>query len=109
MESIYSQQNKCERKNLLWEVWKYGKHYGKRRKCWLPAFSHFPTMFSKGFFLKVIKSWDCVGKSRHLKTRMTTLYQGLVSTWLILQVQIAGRKFISWLSQEAVRISLPMG
>ena len=22
---------------------------GKRRKCWLPAFSPFPTMFSKGF------------------------------------------------------------
>ena len=26
------------------------KHCGKRRKCWLPAFSSFPTMFSKGFF-----------------------------------------------------------
>ena len=25
------------------------KHCGKRRKCWLPAFSPFPTMFSKGF------------------------------------------------------------
>ena len=24
----------------------------KRRKCWLPAFSPFPTMFSKVFFLK---------------------------------------------------------
>ena len=23
------------------------KHCGKRRKCWLPAFSPFPTMFSK--------------------------------------------------------------
>ena len=23
---------------------------GKRRKCWLPAFSPFPTMFSKGCF-----------------------------------------------------------
>ena len=23
------------------------KHCGKRRKCWLPAFSLFPTMFSK--------------------------------------------------------------
>ena len=39
------------------------KHYGKRRKCWLPAFSPFPTMFSVGFFLRVIKSWDCVVKS----------------------------------------------
>ena len=26
---------------------------GKRRKCWLPAFSPFPTMFSKGYFVKV--------------------------------------------------------
>ena len=24
----------------------FGKHYGKSRKCWLPAFSPFPTMFS---------------------------------------------------------------
>ena len=33
---------------------------GKRRKCWLPAFSPFPTVFSKGFFLWGIKSRDCV-------------------------------------------------
>ena len=39
------------------------KHYGKRRKCWFPAFSPFPTLFSKGYFLKVIKSRDCVVKS----------------------------------------------
>ena len=30
------------------------KHCGKRRKCWLPAFSPFPKMFSKGFFPRVI-------------------------------------------------------
>ena len=35
----------------------------KRTKCWLPAFSPFPTMFSKNFFLKVIKSRNCVVKS----------------------------------------------
>ena len=39
------------------------KHCGKRRKCWLPAFSPFPTMFSKGLFLRVVKSRDCVVKS----------------------------------------------
>ena len=39
------------------------KHCWKKRKCWLPAFSPFPTMFSKGFFLKVVKSCDCVVKS----------------------------------------------
>ena len=26
------------------------KNCGKRRKCCKPAFSHFPTMFLKGFF-----------------------------------------------------------
>ena len=35
---------------------------GKGEKCWLPAFSPFPTMFSKGFFLKVVKSQGCVEK-----------------------------------------------
>ena len=39
------------------------KHCGKRRKWWLPAFSPFPTMFSKGLFVRVIKSRDCVVKS----------------------------------------------
>ena len=35
---------------------------GKRRKCWIPAFSPFPAMFSKGFFLRIGKSRDCVVK-----------------------------------------------
>ena len=35
-------------------------------KCGLPAFSPFPTMFSKGFFLKGVKSWDCVVKGKWL-------------------------------------------
>ena len=39
------------------------KQCGKRRKCWLPAFSPFPTMFSKGFFLRAVKCCDCVVKS----------------------------------------------
>ena len=33
---------------------------GKGEKCWLPAFSPFPTMFSKGFFFRVVKSRDCM-------------------------------------------------
>ena len=33
------------------------------RKCWLPAFSPFPMMLSKGFFLRVVISWECVVKS----------------------------------------------
>ena len=36
------------------------KHCRKKRKCWLPAFSPFPTMFSKVFSLRVVKSKDCV-------------------------------------------------
>ena len=38
------------------------KNCRKRRKCWLPAFSSFPTVFSKGLSLRVIKSPDCAGK-----------------------------------------------
>ena len=41
-----------------------GKHCGKRIKCWFPAFSPFPTMFSKGLFFRVIKSRDCVIKGQ---------------------------------------------
>ena len=39
------------------------KHYGKRRIRWLPAFSPFPIIFSKGFLYRVVKSRDCVVKS----------------------------------------------
>ena len=35
------------------------KHCGKRRKCWLPEFSPFCTLVSKG----VIESRECVVKS----------------------------------------------
>ena len=38
------------------------KHCGKRRKCWLPALSPSPTLFSKAFFLRVIESRDCLAK-----------------------------------------------
>ena len=39
------------------------KHCGKRRKCWSPAFSPFPTMFSKAYFFRVVKKQDCVVES----------------------------------------------
>ena len=39
-----------------------GRKHAKWRKCWLPAFSPFPIMFSKGLFAKVVKSSDCVVK-----------------------------------------------
>ena len=31
---------------------------GKREKCWLPAFSPFPTMFSEGVFFWVVKNQE---------------------------------------------------
>ena len=45
-ESFCRQQIKF---NLNFE--KDGKYCGKRRKCWLPAFSLLPTMFTKPFLL----------------------------------------------------------
>ena len=62
IESTSRQQNKCDLKIKVC-LGMSRKHCGKRRKCWLPAFSPFPTMFSKGDFLRVMKSWDCVAKS----------------------------------------------
>ena len=35
---------------------------GKGENFWYPAFSAFPTMFSKAFSFRVVKSWDCVVK-----------------------------------------------
>ena len=42
------------------------KNCGKIRKCWLPVFCPFPTMFSKGQLFRVVKSHDCVVKSKIL-------------------------------------------
>ena len=61
IESICRRQYNC---NLKFEIC-FGmvrKHSGKSRKCWIPAFSPFPTMFSKGFLYMVVKSCDCVLK-----------------------------------------------
>ena len=54
LKEICRQQNKCDRKIQIC-FGKGRKYCGKRRKCWLPTFSPFPTMFSKGFFLRVVK------------------------------------------------------
>ena len=59
---ICRQQNKCDLK-IKCCCWKGRKHCGKRRKYWLPAFSPFPTMFSEGYFLRVIRNRDCGVKS----------------------------------------------
>ena len=36
------------------------KHCGRRRKCWLPAFSPFAKMLSKGFLYRVVIVWQRV-------------------------------------------------
>ena len=59
IESICRKQIKCDSKTEI-SLEKDRKHYGKRRKCWLPAFSPFPTMFSKDYFFRVVKSRNCV-------------------------------------------------
>ena len=43
-------------------VFEGAENSGIRRKCWLPAFSCFPTTFLKNFFLGVVKSRDNVVK-----------------------------------------------
>ena len=45
IESICRQQNKCKPTTEIL-VGKSRKHCGKSRKCWLLAFSPFPTVFS---------------------------------------------------------------
>ena len=60
---ICRRQNKCESKMEIW----YGKgrkQCGKLRKCWSPAFSHFPHNIFKGFFLKIVKRQDMVEKGK---------------------------------------------
>ena len=64
-------KNKCDSKIKIC-FGKGRKHCGKRRKCWLPASSPFPTMFSKGFLYRVVKSCDCVVKS-YFKTQSCVL------------------------------------
>ena len=61
IESIRRRQFKCESKMEI-SFGKGRKQCGKRRKCWLPAFSSFSTMLSKGFLYRVVKSLDCVIK-----------------------------------------------
>ena len=57
IQSICRQYNECKL-NAEIPFGMSSKHCRKRRKYWLSAFSHFPTMFSKGFFFRVIKSQD---------------------------------------------------
>ena len=62
---------------------------GKRRKCWLPAFSTFPTLFSIGFLLSHGHRKSSTVKSERIQinfypktfsTVLDRIYQGPVST-----------------------------
>ena len=44
-----------EAKMMIFVFHRVEKHSEKMRKCWLPAFSPFPTMFSNSFFLRSFK------------------------------------------------------
>ena len=49
---------------------------GKRRKCWLPAMSPFPTKCSKALFLRVFKSF--FKQSRLLMTLRTEAFENIL-------------------------------
>ena len=38
------------------------KHCGKMEKCKLQVFFSVPSMFSKGYLLSVVNSWNCVAE-----------------------------------------------
>ena len=52
---------------------------GKRRKCWLPAFSPFSQNVFKAFFIRVVKSWDCVVKDNWNTAVATNFFRRLIS------------------------------
>ena len=64
----------------------WGRGVGVRRICWLPAFSPFPSMCSKGFLIRVVKSRDCVVKS--FKLRYDTLLHATHITCTLLHTTL---------------------
>ena len=53
LKAFADDKNKCNLKtDILVRMGR--KHCGKKRKCWLPAFSPFSAMFSKGFSFSIV-------------------------------------------------------
>ena len=50
---------------------------GKKRKCWLPAFSPVPKMFSKASFHRVVESRDCVVKGLFCHLQIPSIWTRL--------------------------------
>ena len=71
LESNCRQQNKCinarEEKKMKIVLDRTENIVGKGENagCWIPAFYPFPTMFSKGFFLRVVKKSEVCCKRVH--------------------------------------------
>ena len=61
IESICRRQFKCGSNHRVCLLWGR-QHSGKRRKCCLPAFSPFPTMFLNAFLVMVVKTQALRGK-----------------------------------------------
>ena len=75
----------------------------KRRKCWLPTFSPFPTVFSKGFYFKVIKGRDCVVKILPFpKQQILDSSKFKESADDDFKVDENGRKFYKWIEKDRI-------
>ena len=55
IESICRLQMKNNAKMTISLFNRIGNTEGKGKKCWLPAFSPFPTVFSRAFYLRVVR------------------------------------------------------
>ena len=79
----WQKTNKCDGKTDI----HFGndlKHSGKRRKCWWPAFSPFPVMFSKSFMYWIVKSSDCVIKSYNDHNGIWPTVPGILKVYRLL-------------------------
>ena len=73
-KSIWRRQSKCDIHDGI-RPW-YGKrHCGKRRNCWLPAFSPCLTKLSKAFSCRIFKSQASVVDGQPFQPRSFIVYQ----------------------------------
>ena len=64
---LFHTKRVCRRQFQVWWKWQNvfqtgRKHCGKRRNCSLWAISPFPTLFSKDFYCRHVKTRACLGK-----------------------------------------------
>ena len=90
IQSICRRQNDCESKIEI-GVGKDRKHCWKRRKCWLPAFSPFPTMFSKAFFSRGVKKSGLCGKGLSTQSLQYLKNFFVLSICILLDIQVCSK------------------